>query len=192
MRNANKRSMTLRSASNKATLNNENRTSMKDNSQETHSATQETNSDTQETNNDSWETNRDPVGTKYEGDSDEPVDTDENSSCRYVVEFKAIDWDQTERSDSSQELTINLASWWLHMMASKNSSMENSYPALGQQIWEIDSETAKSTAGNLPTRLRKRKRSPPGPVPATESIDAGGDNQEPEGSKTGKKRVKFG
>ena len=72
------------------------------------------------------------------------------------------------------------------MMASKNSSMENSYPALGQQIWEIDSETAESTAGKLPTRPRKRKRSSPIPVPATESTDAGGDSQESEGSKTGK------
>ena len=158
---------------------------MKDNSQETHS-------DTQETNNDNWETDRDPVGTKYEGNSDELVDTDENSSCRYAVEYEAIDWDQTERSASPQELTINLALWWLHMMASMNSSMENSYPTLEQQIREIDSETAKSTAGNVPTRPRKRKWSPPSPVPATESIDASGDSQEPEGSKTGRWRVKFG
>ena len=177
--------MTPRSASNKATLNNEKRTSTKDDAEETHS-------DTQETNNDSWEMDRDLASTRYEGDSDEPVDTDETSSCRYVVEYKAIDWDQTERSDSSQGLTINLALWWLHMMASKNSSMENSYPAQGQQIWEIDSETAKRTAGNLPIRPRKRKRSPPSPVLGTESIDAGGDSQEPEGPKTGKRRVKSG
>lgn len=77
------------------------------------------------------------------------------------------------------------------MFAAKNRNLQNGYPPLGEErhTWEIDSENAKGMACRMPTRSSKRKRSPPTPVPATDTTV---DGQKPESSKTGEKRVKWG
>ena len=164
---------------NKAILENENGTSTQD--------------DSQETNSDSQEAGCGPARTKHDGDSGDEPDTDERPSFGYVVVYKAIEWSPARETEGSQAhgLTINLALWWLHMMAATNRSLQDHYPALGeeQHTREIELESAAQTTRKMPTRSSKRKRSPPIPVSDTEST---ADGQRPESPKTGEKRVKWG
>lgn len=77
------------------------------------------------------------------------------------------------------------------MMAATNRSLQDHYPALGeeQHTRETELENAAETTRKMPTRSSKRKRSPPIPVSDTEST---ADAQRPESPKTGEKRVKWG
>lgn len=49
-----------------------------------------------------------------------------------TLEFKAIPWteEQTRSSTISNGLTVNLALWWLHMLAAEDSKIEDTYSPL--------------------------------------------------------------
>ena len=53
-----------------------------------------------------------------------------------ILEFKPITWKAGDKPDSNgQRLTINLALWWLHMMAMENSTIEDTYLSLRSTPW---------------------------------------------------------
>ncbi|MCJ1272224.1 hypothetical protein MMC21_000010 [Puttea exsequens] len=49
-----------------------------------------------------------------------------------IFSYKGISWDnhKDNLSEGSAGLTVNLALWWLHMMAAGNTSIEDDYPPL--------------------------------------------------------------
>ena len=55
-----------------------------------------------------------------------------------LLEYKAIPWNQKKGCLPTVEkgqLTVNLALWWLHLMASENNSINDVYPPLGGSRW---------------------------------------------------------
>ena len=57
-----------------------------------------------------------------------------------VMEYKAIPWDcHTPTSQKNPEvMTVNLALWWLHMMAAESSAIEEDYVALADAVWDTN------------------------------------------------------
>lgn len=51
-----------------------------------------------------------------------------------ALEFKAIPWENCER-ENSQALTVNLALWWLYMLAGQNVDISDTYKALREETW---------------------------------------------------------
>ena len=51
-----------------------------------------------------------------------------------VLDFKAIPW------DCSEDLTINIALWWLHLIATGNIGIGDTYCHLRDEVWGIDYE----------------------------------------------------
>lgn len=57
-----------------------------------------------------------------------------------VMEYKAIPWDccvpisQTE----TEVMTVNMALWWLHMMAAQSSAIGEDYVTLADAVWDTD------------------------------------------------------
>ena len=49
-----------------------------------------------------------------------------------ILEYKAVPWDNGGEGpqDGSAKMTVNLALWWLHMMAAKSNGIENRYLSL--------------------------------------------------------------
>ena len=83
------------------------------------------------------------VGESQEKDSQSETDTilnklaDDGSPAakaqRYgILEYKAIPWTNGagETQDSVANMTVNLALWWLHIMAAENNAIEDVYPPL--------------------------------------------------------------
>lgn len=61
-----------------------------------------------------------------------------------MLEYKAIPWkDKSSLSIGGQQtLTVNLALWWLHLMASENNSIKDTYPPLPGSSWNPQTTTA--------------------------------------------------
>jgi len=49
---------------------------------------------------------------------------------KHSLEYKSVPWEQ-ERNAQSNELTVNLALWWLHLLAAQERSLKESYSELG-------------------------------------------------------------
>ena len=64
-----------------------------------------------------------------------------------TIEFKSIPWrnDAHGTPGSSRVMTVNLALWWLHMMAAEDSAIQDSYSPLGSAEWNQKVETPKSS-----------------------------------------------
>ncbi len=60
-----------------------------------------------------------------------------------TLEFKAIPWtsDAAKANTSDNSLTVNLALWWLHMMALESHGIDYWYPPLAETTWHQTSET---------------------------------------------------
>lgn len=84
------------------------------------------------------------------------------------LEYKAIPWSNanSRRARRRNDLTVNLALWWLHIMASVSSNIKEQYPPLkeiakpaffGEQNSSFAlSETSENLRPKLPIRSRKR------------------------------------
>lgn len=86
-------------------------------------------------------------------------------SKKGLVEFKAIPW--TNNSQVSNTLTVNLALWWLHMLASRSTEIQDRYPHLKDETWteqithsrltsmtDLETEnTSTSSSGDLLTPM---------------------------------------
>ena len=89
------------------------------------------------------------------------------------LEYKAIPWSNAKSKDPRRrnELTVNLALWWLHIMASVSSNIKDQYPplkkvaqptAFGEESYSSFalSETSENhQRQRLPARSRKRSHS---------------------------------
>ena len=88
------------------------------------------------------------------------------------LEYKAIPWSNAASRDPrrSNNLTVNLALWWLHIMASVSSNIKEEYAPL-KEVAEPAcfgvvhsscplSETSENMRPKLPLRSRKRSASP--------------------------------
>jgi hypothetical protein len=79
----------------------------------------------------------------------------ERAEANGTLEFKAIPWAhhfQNPHGDC-RVMTVNLALWWLHMMAAENSFIEERYPPLKDAVWSPrpQSQSASVTSSD---RLR--------------------------------------
>ena len=84
------------------------------------------------------------------------------------LEYKAISWSNAKTRDPRRrnDLTVNLALWWLHIMASVSSNIQEQYPPLkevaqptcfGEEFSSFAlAETSENPRPNLPIRSRKR------------------------------------
>lgn len=70
-----------------------------------------------------------------------------------TLEYKAIPWKEKDSLSpgGQQTLTINLALWWLHLMASENNSIKDTYPSLPGSSWVPQTMTS-----NDGSKRRKR------------------------------------
>ncbi|MCJ1395647.1 hypothetical protein MMC18_008852 [Xylographa bjoerkii] len=51
-----------------------------------------------------------------------------------ILEWKAIPW-RCETGSGAEAITVNLALWWLHLMAAQNNEIRDEYPALQEDTW---------------------------------------------------------
>ena len=84
------------------------------------------------------------------------------------LEYKAISWSNAKSRDPRRcdDLTVNLALWWLHIMASVSSNIKEQYPPLKEVAQPsffgeenssfVLSETSENLRPKLPIRPRKR------------------------------------
>ena len=116
-------------------------------------------------------------GTAHFPESDEGNDstmsspTLENMEDHGRLEYKAIPWSNARSRDPRRcdDLTVNLALWWLHIMASVSSNIKERYAPLkevAQPTFFVEenssfvlSETSENTRPKLPIRSRKRSSS---------------------------------
>ena len=64
-----------------------------------------------------------------------------------LLEYRAIPWRDhiDETNEDTGLLTVNLALWWLHMMAANESAIEENYPPLRDTKWNEDADTEASS-----------------------------------------------
>lgn len=57
-----------------------------------------------------------------------------------VMEYKVIPWDRhmPTSQENPEMMTVNLALWWLYMMAAENSAIEEDYIPLAHAVWDRD------------------------------------------------------
>ena len=97
-----------------------------------------------------------------------------------ILEIKSIPWqdDTNEQSRDASSLTINLALWWLHIMAANKHEIEDTYPSLHTEAWNTelkpeDIDLAQLTMLDIGSSHGKRKRG--------ERADSKGGNSEENG-----------
>ncbi|MCJ1359471.1 MAG: hypothetical protein MMC33_009473 [Icmadophila ericetorum] len=83
-----------------------------------------------------------------EGDDAEPV--------RGFLEYKSIPW-KIPDGNPDGELSINLALWWLHMMASKSRSIETDYMDLREEYQSLNQVTTGSS-NHRESKYKGKKR----------------------------------
>ena len=77
-----------------------------------------------------------------------------------ILEYKAISWQN--HKDSSQEgskaMTVNLALWWLHMMAAEGWNIEETYTPLGDAVCNTSTrvQNHSPTFSNLSNTRRRQ------------------------------------
>jgi len=57
-----------------------------------------------------------------------------------LMEYKAIPWNSHAPTSqrNPEVMTVNLALWWLHMMAAESSAIEEDYVTLAEAVWDTD------------------------------------------------------
>lgn len=67
----------------------------------------------------------------------------ERAKTNGVLEYKAIPWaNYLHHPDAhDKDLTVNLALWWLHIMAAESSSIEEDYPPLKDAVWHTEPQS---------------------------------------------------
>jgi len=65
---------------------------------------------------------------------DSEIDTQTSDESGSALAYKVILWEGCVGTDS-QGMTINLALWWLHMLAGQSNEIGDEYPALRDDIW---------------------------------------------------------
>lgn len=66
-----------------------------------------------------------------------------------LLEFATVTWAQEERSNAS--LTVNLALWWLHLLAAKDSSIQWEYPPLERETLPGQDQQTDAHVGSRQT-----------------------------------------
>lgn len=76
-----------------------------------------------------------------------------------TLEFKSIPWaDHFQDSHADRGvMTVNLALWWLHLMAAENSVIQERYPPLRDAVWSPRPQTQNNS---LASSARPKKRWP--------------------------------
>jgi hypothetical protein len=146
--------------------------------------------DSQPTNDsqDSWQEfasvrNKSRRKTTNDSDNcDENIETRDPMLDNGRLEYKAIPWNSTKTEDQQQDcdsLTVNLALWWLHIMASVSSNIEGQYPALkevAKPTWFGDEKRSRFVVSE---RTRPRSDGFPNGLPPDQTT-----------SKRGRKRIR--
>ena len=101
------------------------------------------------------------------------------------IEYKVIPWSHhaTTQHEESTVMTVNLALWWLHMMAAKDGEIQDEYAPLRDNEWATDDEFGTQSSSfavseDLPDKLPLTER----------SFNSGLDDLHLESEGTGKKR----
>jgi hypothetical protein len=76
---------------------------------------------------------------------DESVHKDE-----YKVEWKAISFDTHDETGQAMEMTVNLALWWLHMLAMNDRSIQSSYCSLATEKLNLTKQIPQSLKPQVP------------------------------------------
>lgn len=79
---------------------------------------------------------------------------DKEAGVTRVLEYKSIPWEAGSTGDT---LTINLALWWLHMLAAKERSIEAAYRDLCEEYPRDNQKSMKATSGAGDTNNRREK-----------------------------------
>ena len=70
-----------------------------------------------------------------------------------ILEYKAIPWqtdDNIASNDSNSEaMTVNLALWWLHIMAADCSDIEDLYAPLRNAVWNAEADAGQSLTSSF-------------------------------------------
>ena len=85
-----------------------------------------------------------------------PALKDKEVGTYRVLEFKSIPWDD-ETGTTGDNLSINLALWWLHMMAAKERSIKASYGDLREEYRMDLQKSMKAASGVRDISARKGK-----------------------------------
>lgn len=97
-----------------------------------------------------------------------PAAKQKEEKIEFLLEYKAIKWTDARRPGDprSSDLTVNLALWWLHIMASVDTHIGDKYQSLrevakptcftNQSSSFVLSETSENSRSKLPIRHRKR------------------------------------
>jgi len=84
------------------------------------------------------------------------VPKDEEVGIYRVLEFKSIPW-KDQAGTAGDNLSINLALWWLHMMAAKERSIKASYGDLCEEYLTDHQKSMKDASGAQDTSARRGK-----------------------------------
>ena len=78
-------------------------------------------------------------------DTHESIESSDSTCARYIgiLEYQAIPWtkDTTSEDEKCKGMTMNLALWWLHMMAAEDSSIKTHYPPLPGVVRQANAKT---------------------------------------------------
>lgn len=81
------------------------------------------------------------IRPRIEARTDKPDNTPAQQAEKDgVLEFKSIPWENhsPDPDADNDNLTVNLALWWLHIMAAESSSIEEQYPPLKDAVWHTE------------------------------------------------------
>lgn len=70
-----------------------------------------------------------------------------------ILEYKAIPWQTDENTTSnnsnSEAMTVNLALWWLHIMAADCSAIEDLYVPSRNAVWNAEADAGQSLTSSF-------------------------------------------
>ena len=70
-----------------------------------------------------------------------------------ILEYKAIPWQTddniTSNDSNSEAMTVNLALWWLHIMAADCSAIEDLYVPLRNAAWNAEADAGQSLTSSF-------------------------------------------
>ena len=86
-----------------------------------------------------------PLSQAHEGNR--ALSAARSAELEGALDFKCIDWN----SNGNRQLTVNLALWWIHLLAANNGDIDFAYAPLGEEALKDDpsiTRVAPSQAGN--------------------------------------------
>ncbi|MCJ1258317.1 hypothetical protein MMC24_006149 [Lignoscripta atroalba] len=89
-----------------------------------------------------------------------------------ILEYKAIPWTEggNEAGRNSKSMTINLALWWLHLIATGKTDIGDDYGTLRDTLWEQDAKDQKQGSEDQVEAAQNRVPDPDDQVPDIESM----------------------